>query len=59
MNEISGITKARYFKSNKGELYKNVKEHFDDSFQRLLYIGKINQKSPEIPFRETFGASSV
>ena len=38
---------------------KNVKEHFDDSFQRLLYIGKINQKSPEIPYRETFGASRV
>ncbi|WP_104500109.1 hypothetical protein [Acinetobacter indicus] len=59
LNEIGGLSKSRYFKSNKGESYKNVKEHFDDSFQRLLYIGKINQKSPEIPYRETFGASRV
>lgn len=59
LNEIDGLSKSRYFKSNKGESYKNVKEHFDDSFQRLLYIGKINQKSPEIPYRETFGASRV
>lgn len=59
LNEIGGLSKSRYFKSNKGESYKNVKEHFDDSFQRLLYIGKINQKSPEIPYRETFGASGV
>lgn len=59
LNEIDGLSKSRYFKSNKGELYKNVKDHFDDSFQRLLYIGKINQKSPEIPYRETFGASRV
>ncbi|MDQ9831567.1 hypothetical protein RFY41_00635 [Acinetobacter soli] len=59
LNEIDGLSKSRYFKSNKGESYKNVKEHFDDSFQRLLYIGKITQKSPEIPYRETFGASRV
>lgn len=59
LNEIGGLSKSRYFKSNKGDSYKNVKDHFDDSFQRLLYIGKINQKSLEIPFRETFGASSV
>lgn len=57
LNEIDGLTKARYFKSNKNEPYKKVKDHFDDSFQRLLYIGKINQKSENIPYRETFGAS--
>lgn len=59
LNDIEGLDKARYFKSNNDELYKKVKDDFADSFQRLLYIGKINQKSPEIPFRETFGASSV
>lgn len=59
LNDIDGLAKARYFKSNNGEMYKKVKDDFADSFQRLLYIGKINQKSPEIPFRETFGASLV
>lgn len=59
LDEIEGLSKGRYFKSNTGELYKKVKEDFDDSFQRLLYIAKINQKSEHIPFRETFGASSV
>lgn len=59
LNDIEGLSKARYFKSNKGEIYKKIKEDLDDAFQRLLYIAKMDSKSAEIPYKKTFGASSV
>lgn len=59
LNEIGGLRAGRYFVSNKGELYKKVKDNYDDCFQRILYIGKIDQKSDDIPFRKTFGSSKL
>lgn len=59
LNNLKGLRAGRYFKSNQGELYKKVKESPDDCFSRILYIGKIEQKSPDIPFRKTFGMSSL
>lgn len=59
LDEIPGLSKARYFPSISGDIYKKVKDDPDDVFRRLLYIGKMNQKTPEIPYRETFGASQI
>ena len=59
LNDIDGLSKARYFKSYKGEIYKNIKDDLDDAFQRLIYIAKTDSKSAEIPYKKTFGASSV
>lgn len=57
LNEINGLRAARYVRSNKNEIYKSLKTDGDDAFSRLLYIGKIEQKSENIPFRNTFGTS--
>lgn len=59
LNEIGGLRAGRYFVSNKGELYKKVKDDYDDCFQRILYIGKIDQKSDDIPFQKKFGISKL
>lgn len=59
LNNLKGLRAGRYFKSNQGELYKKVKESLDDCFNRILYIGKVEQKSPDIPFRKAFGISSL
>lgn len=59
LNAVSGLRAGRYFASIKGELYKKVKDDYDDCFQRILYIGKLDQKSNMIPFRKKFGMSKV
>lgn len=59
LNEINGLRAGRYFPSKNGELYKKVKTDYDDCFSRILYIGKIDQKSPEIPFHKKFGMSKI
>lgn len=61
LNEIEGLSKARYFKSKSGQIYKrlNIEAEAADAFHRMKYIAKIEQKTPEIPYRETFGASLV
>lgn len=60
LNNLGGLRAGRYLPSKNGELYKKLKgEDFNDTFQRLLYVGKIEQKSPEIPFRKRFGTSKV
>ena len=59
LNNIDGLRAARYSTSYYGELYKKVKTDYADVFQRLLYIGKTEQKSPEIPYKKTFGTSKV
>jgi hypothetical protein len=59
LNDIKGLRAGRYFPSKNGELYKQVKADYDDCFQRILYIAKIDQKSPEIPFNKKFGMSKI
>lgn len=59
LDNLKGLRAGRYFTSNQGELYKKVKQNLDDCFNRILYIGKIEQKSPDIPFRKRFGMSSL
>lgn len=59
LNELKGLRAGRYSKSIYGEIYKSLNKDCDDAFSRFLYIGKIEQKSPEIPYRNTFGTSKV
>ena len=59
LNELEGLRAGRYFKSIHGEIYKKLNDDCDDAFSKFLYIGKIEQKSPEIPYRNTFGTSKV
>jgi len=59
LNELTGLRAGRYFKSIHGEIYKSLNKDYDDAFSKFLYIGKIEQKSPEIPYRNTFGTSQI
>ena len=79
LNEIDGLTKARYFKSKdryvsvfdeetrestrqrtKPQMYKSLKNEFDDVFERVKYLAKVEQKDPDkIPFRQKFGCSQL
>jgi len=59
LNELKGLRAGRYLKSMHGEIYKSLNNDCDDAFSKFLYIGKIEQKSPEIPYRNTFGTSKV
>lgn len=60
LNEMDGLRAARYFKSRKNQqFYMKLKDNFDDVFQRMLYIGKIEQKTADIPYRNTFGMSTL
>lgn len=59
LNCIDGLRASRYSTSCYGDLYKKVKTDYADVFQRLLYIGKIEQKSSMIPYKKTFGTSKI
>lgn len=59
LNDLQGLRAARYSKSIYGEIYKSLNKDCDDAFSRFLYIGKIEQKAPEIPYRNTFGTSKT
>lgn len=59
LNDIAGLSKARYLKTYFGQQYKTLRTEFDDTYQKMLYIAKVDQKSPEIPYRSTFGSSRV
>lgn len=79
LNEIAGLSKARYFKSKdryvtvfddetrestrertKPQMYKSLKKEFDDVYDRVKYLAKVEQKdSKNIPFRQTFGISRL
>lgn len=59
LNQIKGLRAGRYFRSSKGELYKSLKTDYDDAFSKILYIGKTEQKSPEIPYRKAFDTSEI
>lgn len=68
LNDIQGISKARYFKSSKHK-YSNLNKQpmftkldndsFDDICSRMKYIAKLDQKSDEIPFTKAFGTSQI
>lgn len=65
LNELAGLRASRYILrkkkdvSDKKQYYHNLNKEFDDAFDRLLYIGKIEQKCSEIPYRNKFGMSKV
>lgn len=65
LNELKGLRASRYIPrkqknvSDKKQYYHNLNKEFDDAFDRLLYIGKIEQKCSEIPYRNKFGMSKV
>lgn len=79
LNEIDGLTKARYFKSKdryvtvfddetrestkqrtKPQMYKKLKTEFDDVYDRVKYLAKVEQKDAEnIPFRQKFDTSRL
>lgn len=59
LNELQGLRAARYFKSIDGDIYKRLNDDCDDAFSRFLYIGKVEQKSPEIPYRNTSSSSQI
>lgn len=79
LNEIKGLTKARYFRTKprkvsvynpetlrrttehvESKLYKKVKTEFDDVYDRMKYLAKVEQKDRDfIPFRQTFDTSRL
>lgn len=64
-NELDGLRASRYIPrkqkgiSDKKQYYHNLNRELDDGFNRILYIGKTEQKCPEIPYRKKFGMSEV
>ena len=67
LTDIKGLSKARYFKSdkyvysfsNQPVFTKLDNDSFDDVCSRMKYITKLDQKSDEIPFTKTFGTSQI
>lgn len=79
LNEIAGLSKARYYKSKarniyvldeetgerkvhrtNAQMYKSLKKEFDDVYDRVKYLAKLEQKDPDnIPFRQKFGCSRL
>lgn len=65
LNELKGLRASRYIPrkqkdvSDKKQYYHNLNRELDDGFNRILYIGKTEQKCPEIPYRKKFGMSEV
>lgn len=59
LDELNGLRASRYSKSRFDEVYKRLKGDYDDCVLRFLYIGKIEQKSEQIPYRNTFGTSRI
>ena len=73
LNELPGLKSSQYlptqpkkfkneigvYEYEKKKIYKKLKTDFDDAVLRAFYLAKIEQKSPEIPYRNTFGTSKV
>ena len=65
LNELKGLRASRYIPrkqkdvSDKKQYYHNLNRELDDGFNRILYIGKTEQKCSEIPYRKKFGMSEV
>ena len=58
---IEGLDKSHYIKSKDGYKFRKIDDTTaDDIFNRLLYIGKVEQKDEyEIPYRQTFSMSKL
>ena len=60
LDKLDGLTKSHYLPSYDGMKYKELNDNsVDDIFNRIIYIAKLNQKSSDIPFRQTFGMSKL
>lgn len=73
LNELSGLKSSTYlptqpkkikneigvYEYEKKKIYKKLNTDFDDAVLRAFYLAKIEQKSPEIPYRNTFGTSKI
>ena len=59
LNELDGLRAARYAKTKDNKKYKPLNTDYDDAVLRAFYLGKVEQKSPEIPYRNTFGTSKI
>ena len=60
LDKLDGLTKSHYLPSYDGMKYKELNDNsIDDIFNRIIYIAKLNQKSSDIPFRQTFGMSKL
>lgn len=73
LNKLSGLKSSQYlptqpkkikneigvYEYEKKKLYKKLNTDFDDAVLRAFYLAKVEQKSPEIPYRNTFGTSKV
>jgi hypothetical protein len=59
LNELKGLRAARYAKTKDNKKYKTLNDDYDDAVLRAFYIGKIEQKSDKIPYRNTFGTSQI
>lgn len=59
LNELDGLRAARYAKTKDNKKYKPLNTDYDDAVLRAFYIGKVEQKSSEIPYRNTFGTSKI
>ena len=73
LNKLSGLKSSQYlptqpkkikneigvYEYEKKKLYKKLDTDFDDAVLRAFYLAKIEQKSPEIPYRNTFGTSKI
>lgn len=64
LNELKGLRASRYItrkqkKEDKKKYYHNLNKELDDAFNRILYLGKIEQKCSNIPYKNKFGMSKL
>jgi hypothetical protein len=73
LNKLSGLKSSQYlptqpkkikneigvYEYEKKKLYKKLDTDFDDAVLRAFYLAKIEQKSHEIPYRNTFGTYKI
>lgn len=59
LNELDGLRAARYAKTKDNKKYKPLNTDYDDAVLRAFYIGKVEQKGANIPYRNSFGTSKI
>lgn len=73
MNELEGLRASQYlptkpkktknkngeYEYEEGKKYKKLNTDYDDAVLRAFYLAKIDQKSPEIPYRKAFDSSKI
>lgn len=57
LDDLNGLRATRYMKNIHGNMYHKLSD--DDAFSRFLYIGKVEQKSSEIPYPRAFSTSKI